>query len=88
MPNISKFYGINIDMYFLDNIRHNKPHLHAFYNEYEATFDFYGEIIEGKMPSSQKKLIQAWIEIHKEELKKLWNLLVEGKEGFKISPLK
>ncbi len=88
MPNISKFYGINIDMYFYDNIRHNMPHIHASYNEYDAVFDLQGEMIEGKMPNSQKKLIQAWIEIHREELERLWDLLINGKNGFKINPLK
>ncbi len=88
MPTISKFYGIDIRMYFKDNISHNKPHIHAFYNEYVATFDLDGNIIEGKIPNSQRKLLQAWIEIHNKELIKLWNLFVEGKEGFKIDPLR
>ena len=88
MPIISRFYGINIDMYFYDNIRHNMPHIHASYNEYDAVFNLKGEIIEGKMPGSQKKLVQAWIEIHKQELEQLWDLLINGKKGFKISPLK
>lgn len=88
MPSISKFYGIDIRMYFKDNIKHNKPHIHAFYNEYVATFDLEGNIIEGKIPNSQRKLLQAWIEIHKDELKRLWDLFVQGKNGFKIEPLK
>lgn len=88
MPSISKFYGIDIRMYFKDNIKHNKPHIHAFYNEYVATFDLEGNIIEGKIPNSQRKLLQAWIEIHKDELKKLWDLFIQGKNGFKIEPLK
>ncbi len=88
MPTISKFYGIDIRMYFRDNIKHNKPHIHAFYNEYIATFDLNGNIIEGKFPNGQRKLLQAWIEIHKEELKKLWDLFIQGKDGFKIEPLK
>lgn len=88
MPSISKFYGIDIRMYFRDNIKHNKPHIHAFYNEYIATFDLEGNIIEGNLPNSQRKLLQAWIEIHKDELKRLWDLFIQGKKGFKIEPLK
>ena len=40
------------------------------------------------MPNKQRKIIKAWIDIHYQELNKLWNLLVEGKEGFMIDPLK
>lgn len=88
MPIISDFYGIIIIMYFKDNEKHKLPHLHANYNEYTAIFDLNGNIIDGKIPNSQKKIVQAWIEIHNEELNNLWDLLVEGKKGFKITPLK
>lgn len=88
MPIISDFYGITIRMYFKDNQQHKLPHLHANYNQYRAIFDFEGNIIEGKFPNNKTKIVQAWIEIHNEELIKLWELLVEGKEGFKIEPLK
>ena len=88
MPIISDFYGIIIRMYFKDNEKHKLPHLHANYNEYTAIFDLNGNIIDGKIPNSQKKIVQAWIEIHNEELNNLWDLLVEGKKGFKIIPLK
>lgn len=75
-------------MYFKDNEKHKLPHLHANYNEYTAIFDLNGNIIDGKIPNSQKKIVQAWIEIHNSELNNLWDLLVEGKKGFKITPLK
>lgn len=88
MPIISDFYGIIIRMYFKDNEEHKLPHLHANYNQYTAIFDLNGNIIDGKIPNSQKKIVQAWIEIHNEELNNLWDLLVEGKKGFKITPLK
>ena len=88
MPIISDFYGIIIRMYFKDNEKHKLPHLHANYNEYTAIFYLNGNIIDGKIPNSQKKIVQAWIEIHNSELNNLWDLLVEGKKGFKITPLK
>ncbi|WP_318664531.1 DUF4160 domain-containing protein [Treponema sp.] len=40
------------------------------------------------MSSSKKKLVEAWIEIHKEELMANWKLLEEGEQFFKIEPLK
>ena len=55
MPIISDFYGIIIRMYFKDNEKHKLPHLHANYNEYTAIFDLNGNIIDGKIPNSQKK---------------------------------
>ena len=88
VPIISDFYGIIIRMYFKDTQQHHLPHLHANYNEYIGIFDFQGNLIDGKFLKSQKKIVQAWIEIHHKELDNLWSLLVEGKEGFKIEPLK
>lgn len=88
MPIISKFYGITIRMYFRDNKQHNLPHMHVNYNEYRAIFDLNGNVIEGQILKSQQKIIQVWIEIHNKELNDLWNLLLQGKEGFKIKPLK
>lgn len=88
MPTISNFYGITIRMYFKDNEKHKLPHLHANYNEYTGIFDFYGNIIEGNLPNNKIKIVQAWIEIHNKELNDLWDLLIQGKEGFKIDPLK
>ena len=45
-------------------------------------------IIEGDIPKAKQKLVEAWIEIHKEELSANWVLLVRGEQFFKIDPLK
>ena len=66
MPIISNFYGIIIRMYFKDNEKHKLPHLHANYNEYTGIFDLKVNIIDGSMTNSQRKIVQAWIEIHYE----------------------
>ena len=47
-----------------------------------------GEILEGSIPNPKMKLVQAWIEIHKEELLANWELAINGQELFKIEPLK
>lgn len=88
MPIISSFYGIIIRMYFIDTQKHNFPHIHAKYNEENAVFDLEGNLIEGRMSIKQKKIIVAWIEIHKEELIILWSIVVEGKGYFTIEPLR
>ncbi len=88
MPIISSFYGIIVKMYYIDTEQHHFPHLHVEYNEYRCIFDLNGKIIEGKLPIKQKRITQAWIEIHKEELNNLWNIVVQGKGSFRIEPLK
>lgn len=88
MPIISQFYGIIISMYFNDTDRHHKPHIHVQYSEYRCTFDFDGNIISGKIPNKQRKLVEAWIELRHEELITLWEIVQEGSGSFYIEPLK
>ena len=89
MPAISMFYGIIVYMYFMDNRQHNKPHVHAKYQEDEVIVTIPdGEILEGKIPHSKMKLLQAWIELHKDELVADWELAVSGQQPFKIDPLR
>lgn len=47
-----------------------------------------GELIEGSLKSNKLKLVEAWIEIHKDEIMADWQLASEGNEIFKIDPLK
>lgn len=84
MPTISMFYGIIIRMYYDD---HNPPHFHAFYGDCKAIFNFDGEIMEGTMPSSKKKLIIAWTLIHKDELNANWQLAKNSEILYNINPL-
>lgn len=88
MPTISMFYGILILMFFRDNRRHHSPHIHARYQEDEAAVSIDdGIILDGSLPRKQLKMVQAWIEIHKEELLVDWNLAVNGEQPFRIPPL-
>lgn len=89
MPVISMFYGIIVLLYFQDNRRHKRPHLHIRYQKFEAVFSIPdGKMIEGTLPTSKKRLVVAWIEIHREELLADWNLAVNGTLPFQIEPLK
>jgi hypothetical protein len=45
------------------------------------------ELIEGNLPKKQIKLALAWAELHQEELMRGWDLVMNGKEPFKIQPL-
>lgn len=88
MPIISMFYGIIIRMFNMDNKKHHKPHIHAEFQGVLTVFDIgTGEILEGEMPASRRKLVEAWIEIHRDELLADWKLATEGEKVFKIKPL-
>ena len=88
MPVLSMFYGIIIRMQSEKGGKHHLPHIHVICGDEESVFSLEGEIIEGTIPIPKKKLVEAQIEIHKEELKADWKLLDEGEQFFKIEPLK
>lgn len=88
MPTISMFYGILVLMYFRDNRRHHLPHIHVRYQGAEAAIAIAdGAVFDGSLPVKQLKMVQAWIEIHQEELMVDWELAVNGDEPFRIAPL-
>ena len=68
MPELSRFYGIIITMYYNDSVQHHKPHVHASYGEYEDSIALDGELIAGRMPAKQYRIISGWMAIHEEEL--------------------
>ena len=88
MPTLSVFYGIIITMYREISGRHHNPHFHAEYQGQEVVVTFDGEVMEGCIPSTKLKLVVAWAEIHKEDLEANWKLLSDGRECFKIEPLR
>ncbi len=88
MPTISMFYGILVYIFYEDNVRHNLPHIHVRYQGNKAAISIEdGLILAGKFPPKQLKLVQAWIEIHRDELIANWELAVNGEEPFRIPPL-
>jgi hypothetical protein len=89
MAIISMFYGLIVSMYYLDNRRHHLAHIHVRYQDKEAVFSIEtGENLEGELPVNKRKLVEAWIEIHKEELMADWSLAIAGQTIFSIDPLK
>ena len=76
-------------MFSFDDKKHHLPHIHAHYGEKSAVIAIDdGEVLQGELPRKKMKLVQAWIEIHKDDLKADWQLAIEGQELFKINPLK
>ena len=85
MPEISRFYGIIIYMFFND---HNPPHFHVRYGEFEALIaiaDF--RILKGKLPPKAIALVVEWATIHQQELIKDWKLTENLQKPEKIPPL-
>lgn len=88
MPTLSMFYGIIITMYNEQGGKHHLPHIHAEYQGEEVVVSLDGDVIEGEIPNKKLKLVIAWIELRKDELEANWKLLSEGREYFKIDPLR
>lgn len=88
MPTLSMFLGILIKMNWKDAGQHNKPHFHAWYGEYEASFSLDGEILAGSFPSRQAVYVKAWALMHEDELAANWKLALNGEETFRIDPLR
>lgn len=88
MPELCRFYNILIKMIYLDEEQHHKPHFHVFYGEYRASIGIDGELLAGKLPVKQLKLVQAWAAIHEDELYQAWNNAVRGIPFGKIEPLR
>lgn len=83
MPVLARFYGIIIRMYFLQS-EHNPPHIHAIYNDHVAAIDFMtGEVLEGHLPAKAMSMVQEWILLNRNALKRIW----ETQEFQKLPPL-
>jgi len=85
MPEICRFYGIIIQMFFND---HNPPHFHVVYGDFRAVININDEIVEGYMPKRALKLVFEWMDLHKPELLENWQLTQNGELPKKIEPLK
>ena len=84
MPEISRFYGIVVYMFFND---HPPPHFHVKYGDFECTVNIDDGIMNGKMPRRAIRLIYEWLDLHKEELLDNWQLMEKRKPLKKIEPL-
>ncbi len=85
MPEICRFFGIVIRMYYDD---HNPPHLHAEHQGNRVLMDFRGNIVRGDLDSrTARRLLREWIDLHADELQKNWELARNGRAINKIDPL-
>jgi hypothetical protein len=85
MPEISRFFGIVIKMFFGD---HAPPHFHAEYGPHKALFDIRSlALIGGDLPPRVLGLVIEWASQHQRELLDLWTLAERRQPLHKISPL-
>ncbi len=81
MPEICRFLGIVISMYFDE---HNPPHFHVRYNDYRAVMGIRNlNLLDGHLPAKVRGLVEEWAEQHQSELLKMW----ESKDFHKVEPL-
>ncbi len=82
MPEVARFYGIVIKVFFGD---HPPPHFHAVYGEYNGLVSIEAlEVIEGDLPSRAQKLVLEWATLYQQDLLQMWNT----QEFRKLPPLK
>ena len=85
MPEISRFLGISITMYFND---HNPPHFHVKYNDFRAVISINDlKIIDGNLPPRVLGLVMEWAGMNKNKLVENWNMVKDTGNFFKIDPL-
>jgi len=83
MPELSRFYGIVIKMFFLKK-EHNPPHIHAIYGEYLGSVDILsGNMLVGDLPAKALSLIREWLDIYRDSLLTMW----ETQSMQKLPPL-
>ncbi len=83
MPEISRFYGIVIKMFFKPK-EHEPSHIHALYGEYLGVFNLKTmEMIDGDLPRKAQELVKEWLNLHQDELQDMW----ENQTIRKLPPL-
>jgi phosphomannomutase len=85
MPEVSRFFGISIRMYYDD---HNPPHFHAIYNEDEAEVGINPiTLLRGRLPRRALGMVMEWTAVHQQELLDNWELLRNDQAPRRIDPL-
>ena len=85
MPVISRFFGVQIMMYYNE---HPPPHFHVRYNSQKAVIDIAQlSVITGKIPPRILGFVIEWASLHRTELLENWNLAVKELPLLAIDPL-
>ena len=84
MPEISRFLGIVIGMYYSE---HGVPHFHAVYGEHEVSIEIESLTVHGTLPPRTLRLVLEWAQLHEAELLENWELARQGEPLKRIEPL-
>ncbi len=84
MPELSRFLGIVIVMYYND---HAPPHFHARYGAFEITVRLADGSVEGRFPGRALGHVLEWYNLHRAELDQAWHLARERRPLGRIAPL-
>lgn len=89
MPELARFYGIVIRMFWESDAKHHRPHFHVEYQEHLAVFACDQiELLSGDLPLRQRRMVEAWAYIHQEESLDNWARLRQGRSRRTIDPLR
>lgn len=89
MPELARFFGVIIRMYAEAGTQHHRPHFHAYYQDFAAVYGIDEiELIGGSLPRRHARLVEAWAELHQDELRLCWHSLQQGHPPGKIDPLR
>ncbi|MBV7327376.1 DUF4160 domain-containing protein [Chloroflexi bacterium TSY] len=89
MPQVLRFLGIIISLYWEEDAPHNLPHFHVRYNRHRASYGIDPIIqLAGALPLRQQRLVEAWAELHQGELLANWELVQQGRSPSRISGLR
>jgi hypothetical protein len=84
MPEISRFLGIVIGMFYSE---HGVPHLHAVYAEFKMTVELESCAIHGEFPGRAQRLVLEWMQLHQQELLENWDRARQRQPLQRIAPL-
>ena len=88
MLELSRFYGVIIRMFVEVGTPHHRPHFHAYYPDEVGIFSLQPvELIAGELSRRQRRLVEAWAELHESELLADWQRLQDGQKPLPIAPL-
>jgi hypothetical protein len=85
MPEISRFFGIVIRMFYNDHV---PPHFHASYGDWEALIEIETlGVYRGGLPRRAMALVLEWALLHRQELRRDWELARSGQTPEPVAPL-
>jgi hypothetical protein len=84
VPEISRFLGIVIRMYYRE---HAPPHFHARYGDYEVIVQIETGVVRGRFPRRALRHVLEWHQLHRDDLLEDWDLASSGRPLRPIAPL-